>query len=620
MEILHRSFLAEIRTNADGEDVFDLSASSEFPVNRGRYTEILDHGPNSMRSTATACLFNHDPDYLLGPILSMGSGAGRTSNGKVQILKGATLPSGVLAADAVRSGALKGVSIGYRINAHTRSEAKDGTVTIRATDWTIYEVSLTPIPADPTVGIGRSNDPDGAAFAALFDEVTTEKDRAQMADPIAPAQVPAAAPITDFRAEAKTIATQAEALGLRSAEYVGMSASDAQTAMLVAVALSRKAEPVMKPSVSVSADAQDKLTRHCLDLIADGDLKRAVNLHHQSNGGQALEGEALVNAVYRAFAPGRDVGMFDMSAVKRSLKAGKWTGEIDGNAQRAALVSASFTMIAGLASAKLAFDGFSAYVPWSDAIIDRMQTGDFKAARTAAMQLSDFSSPAEGAAFSDMTVGDAGGTGSLTMRGSGIELTKQAIYNDETDTFLRTIYKVGYAGAQHQDKLVATTVEASVFTAATAANAFSQANLKTSWTNMMAVTGPAGEKPGYIPRKILVPTALFLTAVEATTVVGGSTIATPLAKQVTPDNKFALEVVHGLHLSSATSWYMLADNQMNPTWTFLTHREYPIPQIFEVDAGLVASRKFRIEYPTAVITNHLNPGTNTKPVGAYKNT
>ena len=167
--------------------------------------------------------------------------------------------------------------------------------------------------------------------------------------------------------------------------------------------------------------------------------------------------------------------------------------------------------------------------------------------------------------------------------------------------------------------MVATTVEASVFTAATAVNAFSQGNLKTSWTNMMAVTGPAGEKPGYVPRKILVPTALMLTAVEATTVVGGSTIATPLAKGVS-DGKFAIEVVHGLHLTNATSWYMLADNQMNPTWTFLTHREYPIPQIFEVDAGLVASRKFRIEYPTAVITNQLNPGTNTKPVGAYKNT
>jgi hypothetical protein len=52
METLHRSFLLEdllVRANEDGtpSNIFDLSASSEFPVNRGRYTEILDHGPNS---------------------------------------------------------------------------------------------------------------------------------------------------------------------------------------------------------------------------------------------------------------------------------------------------------------------------------------------------------------------------------------------------------------------------------------------------------------------------------------------------------------------------------------------------------------------------------------------
>jgi HK97 family phage prohead protease len=625
METLHRSFLLEdllVRANEDGtpSNIFDLSASSEFPVNRGRYTEILDHGPNSMRSTASSLLFNHNPDYLMGAVRSLASSGKRTSQASVEILPGATLPSGVSALDAVRSGALKGVSIGYRINAHTRSEAKDGTITIRATDWTISEISLTPIPADPTVGLGRSSDPDGVAFAALFDSEQPKKDRAQMADPIIPALAPVAVPITDFRAEAKTIATQAEALGLRSADFVGLPAHEAQTAMLNAVAASRKADPVMKPSAIVTADSDEKMVRHCLDLVKDGEFKRAVNIFNQRNGGQALEGEALVNAVSRGFSPGRDSGLFDMGAVKRSMKAGKWNDQLDADAVRAALVSSSFTMIAGLASAKLAFDGFSSYQPWSDAVIDRMTTGDFKAARTASMQLSDFSSPAEGSAFSDMTVGDAGGTNSLTMRGSGIELTKQAIYNDETGTFLRTIFKVGYMGAQHQDKLVATTVEASVFTAATAANAFSQANMKTSWSNMMAVTGPSGEKPGYIPRKILVPTALYLTAVEATTVVGGSTIASPLAKDVALGNKFALEVVHGLHLSSATNWYMLADNVMNPAWTFLTHSEYPIPQIFEVDSGLVASRKFRVEYPSAVITNHLNPGTNTKPVGAYKNT
>jgi hypothetical protein len=447
-----------------------------------------------------------------------------------------------------------------------------------------------------------------------------------MADPVIPAaQAPVAAPITvdasGIRAEAAAIASQAEALGLRSADFVSLPADEARKQMLAKVAEKRQAEPVVKPRIEVTADADAKLVRHCRELIEDGDVKRAANIWHKRGGSaEQLEGESLVASVYRGFCPGRDVGMFDMGAVKRAVKAGKWSEEVEAESMRAALVSASFTMIAGLASAKLAFDGFSSYQPWSNDIVDTLVTGDFKAARTASLQMNDFNSPAEGSAFTDLTLGDAGGTGALAMRGGAIELTKQAIYNDELGIFLERIKRVGYLGAQHQDKLVATTVEAATFSAATAVNAFSQANLKVAWANMMAITGPAGEKPGYLPRQILVPSALYLTAVEATTVVGGSTIATPFATNLDVAKKMPLNVVHGLHLTSGTSWYMLSTPNEAPTWTFLKHRDYPIPQIFEVDAQLTASRKFRIEYPTQVITNYLNPGTNTKPVGGYKST
>lgn len=626
MNLLHRSFAIELRADATDPTIFDLSASSEFAVSRGRYTEILSHDPGAMRSVASSVLFNHNPDQLIGSIRDLGTAQDKTTRAKVQILPGATLPSGVTALDAVRSGALKGVSIGYTINKYDRTEA-DGKMTIRATDWTIREISLTPIPADPTVGIGRASDHDGAAFAALFTptvQVTEEnKERAAMADPVIPAQVPVAAaiPTTDFRAEAKTIATQAEALGLRSADFVGLPAIEAQTAMLAAVAAQRKSDPVVKPIVEVSADGDEKMLRHCLSLVEDGDVIRAAKIFHSRGGAAAPEGEELVGKVFRAFTPERDKGLFDMDAVKRSMKARKWDDSIDTNAARTALVSASFTMIAGLASAKLAFDGFSSYMPWSNDILDNMVTGDFKAARTASLQMSDFNSPAEGSAFTDLTLGDAGGTGTLAMRGGAIELTKQAIYNDEMGIFLERIKRVGYLGAQHQDKLAATTVEASVFTLATQVLAFSQANLKTIWAAFLAITGPSGEKPGYLPRQILLPSALYLTGVEATTIVGGSTIASPLAFGTEAAyNKMPLKVVHGLHLTSATSWYLLGVPTEAPAWTFLKHRDYPIPQIYEVDAQLTASRKFRIEYPTQIITNHLNPGTNTKPVGAYKAT
>ncbi len=615
----------DIRAVAEDPSMIDLSASSEYPVQRGRYREILLHGKSNVRNIADSALFNHNPDMLIGKVVSAGVGPDKTMRARIQLLPDARLPSGVLATDAVKSGALKGVSIGYSIDKFDRTEA-NGQIEIRATDWTMREISLTPIPADPTVGVGRSESADAEAFDALINSTNPpalpEQERSAMSEPVKPEpQVSAAPTITadGVRAEAKQITSQAESLGLRASDYVGLSVADAKDAMLSAVAKRGAEQPAPKVDVSVTTDADDKLFARCLELVEHGDVKRAVRTFHE-RGGKRLEESDLVGATYRAFKPQNEDGLFDMTAIKRSIKAGKWTPEIDVNAARTALVSASFTMIAGLASAKLAFDGFTSYQPWSDDILDTMETGDFKAARTAALQMSDFNTPAEGSAFTDLTLGDAGGTNSLSMRGGAIELTKQAIYNDELGIFLERIKRVGYLGAQHQDKLAATTVEASVFTAATAANAFSQANLKTAWTNMMAIVGPSGEKPGYLPRQILVPSALYLTAVEATTIVGGSTIATPFATNLDVAKKMPLNVVHGLHLTSATSWYLLSRPQEAPAWTFLKHRDYPIPQIFEVDAQLTASRKFRIEYPTAIITNYLNPGTNTKPVGAYKNT
>jgi HK97 family phage prohead protease len=56
----------------------------------------------------------------------------------------------------VRDGEITAVSVGYRINKAERAGERDGIPIFRATDWTVLEVSLVPMPADETVGIGRA--------------------------------------------------------------------------------------------------------------------------------------------------------------------------------------------------------------------------------------------------------------------------------------------------------------------------------------------------------------------------------------------------------------------------------------------------------------------------------
>lgn len=57
----------------------------------------------------------------------------------------------------VQDGILRNVSVAYRINDRTLiEEHKDKPDTYRVTSWTPMEISLVDIPADPTVGVGRS--------------------------------------------------------------------------------------------------------------------------------------------------------------------------------------------------------------------------------------------------------------------------------------------------------------------------------------------------------------------------------------------------------------------------------------------------------------------------------
>jgi len=67
----------------------------------------------------------------------------------------------------VKSGSLRGVSFGYRIHEAVRVEENEKWIepktkrefngpAIVATKWEAFEISLTPVPADSTVGIGRA--------------------------------------------------------------------------------------------------------------------------------------------------------------------------------------------------------------------------------------------------------------------------------------------------------------------------------------------------------------------------------------------------------------------------------------------------------------------------------
>ena len=150
-ERMQRTEATEIRSIDDRS--FEFPFSSEYPVQRYFGSEVLSHeegAPNFLRlNDGAPFLFNHNPDKVLGVVeRAWHDKEKRRAYAKVRFSRSDFAKQYL---DDVKDGILRGISFGYSIDEVEQRE--DG---VLATSWTPHELSLVSIPADPTIGIGRS--------------------------------------------------------------------------------------------------------------------------------------------------------------------------------------------------------------------------------------------------------------------------------------------------------------------------------------------------------------------------------------------------------------------------------------------------------------------------------
>lgn len=140
--------------------IINLSASSEAPYERWWGVEILSHAEGAINmerlSDGANLLWMHDWEKYIGVIESA-----RVEDGKLRCrVKFDGHELAVKIWNSVKSGILSKVSVGYKIDElqMINRNSQDGTETYMATKWTPFEVSIVTIPADNTVGVGRSAD------------------------------------------------------------------------------------------------------------------------------------------------------------------------------------------------------------------------------------------------------------------------------------------------------------------------------------------------------------------------------------------------------------------------------------------------------------------------------
>lgn len=146
----------------------ELSFASEQAVDRWYGREILDMAPASVdlsrMNGGAALLINHDWDRQVGSVVK--AWIDQSTKKARAIVKLSRSQEGEDILRDIQDGIRSLVSVGYVIRKMVLESVVGDVETHRATDWQPFEVSLVSVPADPSVGVGRSKSDDTPAKPA----------------------------------------------------------------------------------------------------------------------------------------------------------------------------------------------------------------------------------------------------------------------------------------------------------------------------------------------------------------------------------------------------------------------------------------------------------------------
>jgi HK97 family phage major capsid protein len=247
----------------------ELAFASELPYERWWGVEVLDCSATSVRlqrlMSGAPLLWNHDTDEQIGVVESVSIGSDRVCRAVVRF--GRSAEAEEIFAD-VLDGIRRNVSVGYLIHkaelVEVEGDPNDSSAaeTYRVTDWEPYEVSLVSVPADPTVGVGRSaEDP-------------------RMPVPDVPAAPPAVDPVPSTRQEDRTMNIEAPALNTSEVAAAAAKAERARIAEIRQIGdqFTRFGGPKLALESIEAGETVDQFRGKLHNAIAAGQTERVAEL------------------------------------------------------------------------------------------------------------------------------------------------------------------------------------------------------------------------------------------------------------------------------------------------------------------------------------------------------
>ena len=635
-----RSMLLEMtREQPTDPNRIRVIASTSNPVRWSGWTETLLHGAENVDvRAAVTVLFNHDRNQPIGRIVSTQLD-GQAMTAELEIDPDARADSGISILKNIRSGAIRGVSIGYAYD-----EARDATVSdgdemlVTVNRWQLREISITPTQADvaaqvlrslPEVlkvrtahaaaGNGRRNAMNtqeiarfrAAGLAAGMSEqwVASVVERgcsldqanaelvAELGKRTAPVQQNNAQDVAGLRAELEGLKLRTEVNDLARANGVELSAADLSGVNNRdagrALVMERKAKALEtklagSSVVEVTRDAADKVLEAAVDgMLALGD----VAPKSENKGMRGRSGCAILREVARRSGSTGELNSHELYSLARNPAF---------SSRGANQTSAMFANLLGNVADKALLQGFQRAPGRWRPIASIRRVNDYKAFKDLAATVGTYAETEEGLPLPEMAMAEVSGGSQVKMQGGTIKLSEQAIVNDDLGEFVRIAANQGVVADRTIEKGVTVALAGYDYTTnstkKSTAGAITDANVSVVRALMLGLADGSGNKIGNEPIFLIVPPTIFNAAWTVCYPAAAATSAQQFAGRVTPVELPWLEssAVTGY---STEDWYMAADPTLGLGLrvAFINGQENPIVE--EFDPGAVCARMWRMKLP-----------------------
>ena len=551
--------------------IIELSFSSEAPVSRWFGDEILLHEDGAIDFTRLneigVVLFNHNSDMPIGRILSVElDESEHKSRATIEL---DTDEASELVYQKIRSGTLKGVSVGYRILEYLEldedEKSEDGRFVgpaIIATKWEPYEISIVSVPADADVGVGRQLEDDTEREVQEMDKkenqpVVAEEVRKDVVSPEDAVQAE--------RKRTMEISALCRNFDLDADEYIRSGASVDEVNKIV---LAKLAEERKATEITVGVDESDKFREAAADGLA---MRAGIHVEKPAAGADEFRGKRLLRLAAECCERFQNISTANMSdedIVRSALTgSGQFPGILSNTANK--------SMTQAYQSAPTTFQ------LWTG----RGSNSDFKdATRYRLSEADELVKLTEGGEFKHSEVTEASVTASVATYGRSFSLTRKAIINDDLGALSTIPALYGAAARRMINKMVYAiltsnpTIEgAALFhnnhknLSAVDINVAGLGAMKAKMARQTNIGGK--EKLNIQPAFLIVPPELEVTAAQLI-----SSVVDPTKANATP-NPFAnrLSVVADPELTSDKEFYLAAAPGYCPTIevTYLNGVESP---------------------------------------------